>query len=307
MKTALLTLILVLTTLTAYSAHNIPGAQDGRIFRLGEFAEGCSTLVFEEGAVLREMPESNSQPVIRLKMGDRVKVFSKGKIVGRNGYEEWTYLAECESGGKTYSGYIWGGDLAKDAICEDIDGDGKQEMFLLGMRSLAGSSDYSKLAEVRALKNGRLVSAMQMKSTEIPQLPTYNYSLAFDAMLWQDKRSFSPEVYVFSVKFDPETANEPFGEAFIAWDGHSLIWVCRAQGIVYGEGAKPGESVKYDLIMMYGRDEALIKYGQYNLLRVIYTTTAKDKSQTVWCQDYKWTQGQFTKTEEYPMDNYNKE
>lgn len=74
-----------------------------------------------------------------------------------NGYGDIWYHVQGESPeGKAFTGYIWGGDIAKGWRRADLNGDGQPETLLLGISSRARRQPTDINAELRMADNGQL-------------------------------------------------------------------------------------------------------------------------------------------------------
>ncbi len=83
-----------------------------------------------------------------------------------NGYGDfWYHVKSSGASGKTISGYVWGGYIAKGWRKFDLTGDGKSEFVLLGVSSKPRKKLADIRAELRILQNGHL-----MHRKEIPGL-----------------------------------------------------------------------------------------------------------------------------------------
>ena len=74
-----------------------------------------------------------------------------------NGYGDiWYHVRGEDPEGCLFTGYIWGGDIAKGWRRADITGDGRPEFLMLGISSKTRREPTDINAEIRILQGGRL-------------------------------------------------------------------------------------------------------------------------------------------------------
>ena len=75
-----------------------------------------------------------------------------------NGYGDiWYHVRGKDLTGQSFTGYIWGGQIAKGWRSADLNGDGKPEFIMLGISSQTRKAPGDINAELRIVQDGRLL------------------------------------------------------------------------------------------------------------------------------------------------------
>jgi hypothetical protein len=124
-----------------------------------------STLyIFSNDAGLHQGPCKTSEKIHQLSQGEQVYNIAytdeyylpEDEI---NGYHDiWYHVTASDKNGKSVSGYVWGGDIAKGWRTIDISGDGKAEFLMLGVSSKERKELKDINAEIRILSDGELIA-----------------------------------------------------------------------------------------------------------------------------------------------------
>ncbi len=127
------------------------------------FQDESRLYVFSESAKVHQRPCRESAVITELAGGDAATNISYGEtwlpedII--NGYGDlWFHVCGKDANGKTFRGYLWGGDLARGWRQADITGDGHPEFIMLGIASLTRSEPSEMNAELRVFQNGHLLA-----------------------------------------------------------------------------------------------------------------------------------------------------
>jgi len=77
----------------------------------------------------------------------------------RLGYTDmWFHIKGKKADGQAFTGYIWGGDIAKGWRFADLNGDGQNELLLLGLPSKPRQSLTDIRAELRVTQQGKILT-----------------------------------------------------------------------------------------------------------------------------------------------------
>lgn len=108
-------------------------------------------------------PCRNSEVAARLPIGYAVSNIAyaddyylpEGEI---NGYGDiWYHVRGKDPHGHAFTGYIWGGEIAKGWRLVDLDGEGEAEFILLGVSSKTRKVPEDINAELRVVRRGQLI------------------------------------------------------------------------------------------------------------------------------------------------------
>ncbi len=125
-------------------------------------------LIFNEGTKVMSQPSWKSPVAAQLPAASTVinLAYPEGYIPQstRNGYSDiWHKVKGKTAGGKLFAGYVWGGDIAKGWRKSDLDGDGALETVALGLSATPRAEMTDIRAELRVIKNGKLLARKEIK------------------------------------------------------------------------------------------------------------------------------------------------
>ena len=147
-----------------------------------------------------------------------------------NGYGDiWYHVRGKDPAGKAFTGYIWGGQIAKGWRSVDLTGDGKAEFIMLGISSQTRKEPSDINAELRILQNGELIH-----QKTIPGLCVFE-DCASSPLL----RTFETSQGFTIVEASTMTVGCWAGieKSFFFWDGSNLQRVYHAEYTTHKEFA----------------------------------------------------------------------
>jgi hypothetical protein len=98
---------------------------------------GAIVPLFGDRAFVRVSPNTEADTVAQLKIGTEVKIIAKSEeVLTIGGYTENWYQVEFNDNG-TKSGYVWGGLLPKEFYSKDMNGNGQDDLVLIGKKGTA--------------------------------------------------------------------------------------------------------------------------------------------------------------------------
>ncbi len=242
--------------------------------QVAQLYEGQSKLyTFTSNTAVHQGPCRSSKVAAQLPMGHRVENIAYNDDLYLpedeiDGYGDiWYHVRGKDPQGKTFTGYIWGSQIAKGWRSTDIDGDGRAEFIMLGASSKPRKKPTDINAEIRIMRQGKLIAQQTIPGLCIfedcatsPMLRTFYTSQGFTIIeastmavgCWAGiERSFFywdgsslQRVYHAEYTTHREFANIPFvvngqvnaqlcqykGEG----DNYTPVWECRE--IKAGEG-----------------------------------------------------------------------
>lgn len=129
-----------------------------------QYKQGATLYVFGHDIKIYDGPCEQAKVVAEVEMGQTVK-----NLVGYdeamqvpedeiNGYGDiWYQVGGKDAQGKRFSGYLWGGHIAKAWTWHDFTGDQRRELVMLGLSPAPKRNISDIKAEIRVLQNGRLL------------------------------------------------------------------------------------------------------------------------------------------------------
>ncbi|MEZ5043193.1 MAG: hypothetical protein R2828_25075 [Saprospiraceae bacterium] len=129
-----------------------------------QYEKGALLYVFGHDIKVFNGPCEQAEVVTQLAMGQQVRnlvSFDEAFNVTEeeiNGYGDiWYQVGGKDKAGKTFSGYLWGGHLAKAWTLHDFTGDNRKELVMLGLSPSPKKSLKDIKAEIRILQDDHLL------------------------------------------------------------------------------------------------------------------------------------------------------
>jgi len=128
------------------------------------YADHSELYTFTGNTAVHQGPCRTSEVAARLPIGYRVEniAYNDDYYLPEDdvdGYGDiWYHVRGKDPRGKTFNGYIWGGQIAKGWRSSDLNGDGKAEFIMLGISSSPRKKPTDINAEVRILQEGQVIT-----------------------------------------------------------------------------------------------------------------------------------------------------
>jgi len=188
---------------------------------MGSLKDGEYYPVFGDVVNLRNGPSVKNDSVGKLTVGTKIQIVSKSDVkFTQNNYSDYWYQVKSNISGKEVRGFVWGGAISKAYVVKDFDGDKNPDMLLFGITNC--DEEMLKWAEVRLVKNGKIVSSLKFRiedfnESEEADKSEFVYSLGAEL--------FSPKMNSFSfLKLESfyEACDYPGFFYLFATDGKSV-------------------------------------------------------------------------------------
>ena len=76
-----------------------------------------------------------------------------------NGYtDQWLQVEGCDGEGNNFTGFVWGGHIAKGWRAYDLNRDGSQDLVMFGLNQQQRNAPEDLRAEIRLVANGQLIA-----------------------------------------------------------------------------------------------------------------------------------------------------
>lgn len=128
------------------------------------YEQGTQLLVFGHDVNIFDGPCETASVVTQVTMGQKVRNlvdYVEAIYVPEdelNGYGDiWYQVGGKDKHGKKFSGYLWGGHIAKAWTMHDFTGDNRKELVMLGVSPAPKRTVTDIKAEIRVLQGGNLL------------------------------------------------------------------------------------------------------------------------------------------------------
>lgn len=192
------------------------------------YTDGSQLISFVEDAPVRNSPSENSKQLGTLKLGQLVTnilvsvetaVFSV-----QQGYrEQWFRIETCTRDGNVFTGYVWGGHLAKSWQYFDLEGKGKNAIILLGLSDQQRQAPEDISAALKIVKDNRAISTIQLDGICLFE------DCSASSLLRVFDFKETHHTIVFESSIFTAGCLTGIDKVLVAWDGNQLQLIHRAE------------------------------------------------------------------------------
>ncbi|PTM15170.1 MAG: hypothetical protein DA408_00695 [Bacteroidetes bacterium] len=193
------------------------------------YEDGARLVSFTEKTPVRQYPNVQAAVAGYLGLGEVVTnqliPVARAVVSTEKGYQDqWFKVTACQATtGQTYTGYVWGGHLAKSWLYYDLDQDGTTELVALGLHLEQRRAPEDIQADLKVIHQGQLQA-----------------SLAIAGLCLFDDCGSSNLLRVYEISTQPrqvifETSTLTAGclvgvdKAFVSWDTNQLRLIYQAE------------------------------------------------------------------------------
>jgi hypothetical protein len=192
------------------------------------YLDGTQLISFVENTPVKQSPKSQSPTLGTLMLGQAVTNFSipvaKAVFSEHHGYrEQWFLVEACCADGNVYSGYVWGGFLAKSWQYFDLEGDGNKELIALGLSTNPRQAPEDIRASLKVIQNGKLVQALELEGICLFE------DCGASSLLRVFDFNTSDKTIVFESSIFTAGCLTGIDKALVAWDGQQLLLIHRGE------------------------------------------------------------------------------
>ena len=191
----------------------------------GKQVKDTVTYLFGDTVNVRQSPSTSAKTVDTLPIGTEIKIISDTTNEFKlNGYREVWYKIGYYNLKNVYKeGYIWGGLIAKAAVFFDSDKDGtKDELLLVGINQ---ANSERLVGEARVSKKNKMIASATYDPIGSEGCTACGYSISVKPV---DCGAFTPEILMFSIRFEFGACDISQGNVLMAYSGNNLIQAIRA-------------------------------------------------------------------------------
>lgn len=212
-------------------------AQSNKITFYGQLKKNKLVPTFGDNINVRSRANLNSAIVAKLPAGIFVKIIENTKRpLLLNGYQENWYLIRFRWKGRFKSGYVWGALLSKSFL------QSSDKKLLITMSFTGRKANGQKIAELRLVKDRKIISKLQF--TPIEDSPSKIFSYSTQAQWKPSFKALSRKVRFFSFRFIYGACDYPNGEViFILTASNQLLY-----GLTATESTGEAGSSQYSFI-----------------------------------------------------------
>jgi hypothetical protein len=209
---------------SAFSAEEVK-----RIYS-AEFEKNAVTYIFGENTNVRKSGKIEAGNIVaKLEAGRKVKILSKGSEYTIDGFTQNWYEIEYESGGKTGTGFVWGGFLAMAFVFTDGEEKGGAGIALAGIKKYSLKEGFT--GELRMCENGKIISRAEfvphnMAGGEKQSAYTYGVSASISG-----PAGLAGVKNIIKVSCVYEACGYPNGSSYFAWDGKDVKYITKDEYI----------------------------------------------------------------------------
>ncbi|MBX2875346.1 MAG: hypothetical protein KTR30_24730 [Saprospiraceae bacterium] len=172
MRTLLITFALISVQSLGFSQERLVGEDYNAYYdwfnkyskTAEQYEQGSTLYVFGHDIKIFQGPCEDAKVVTKVKMGQTVKNmvdYTEAMQVPEdeiNGYGDiWYQVGGKDANGKRFSGFLWGGHIAKAWAYHDFTGDQRKELVMLGLSPAPKRNVTDIKAEIRILQKGNLL------------------------------------------------------------------------------------------------------------------------------------------------------
>lgn len=192
------------------------------------YTEGSQLIAFVDQASVRKSPSENSKKLGTLKLGQAVTniIISVEDAVFsvQQGYrEQWFHIEACNVDGNVYTGYVWGGHLAKSWQYFDLENNGRKALIALGLSDQQRQAPEDIRASLKIIKDGRLASALELDGICLFE------DCGASSLLRVFDFKKTHQTIVFEASIFTTGCLTGIDKALIAWDGLQMQLIHQAE------------------------------------------------------------------------------
>ncbi len=127
------------------------------------YVGGSSLYIFTNDTPVHSRPTLKASITTQLPIGTKVTNigypnynFPEDNIGGYG--DIWHHVKGTTPAGKAFSGYVWGGNIAKSWAFNDLNGDQQKELILLGISAQRRTNLPDIKADIRIISEGKLIA-----------------------------------------------------------------------------------------------------------------------------------------------------
>ena len=203
--------------------------EDKRIYS-AEFEKNAVTYIFGENTNVRRSGRIEAgNIVVKLEAGRKVKILSKGAEHTIDGFTQNWYEIEYEAGGKTGTGFVWGGFLAMAFVFMGGEEKGGAAIALTGIKKYSQKEGFT--AELRVCENGKVMSRVEfiphnMAGGEKQSAYSYGVSASMTG-----PAGLAGVKNIIRINCAYEACGYPNGSSYFAWDGKETKYIMKDEYI----------------------------------------------------------------------------
>ncbi|MBK7476014.1 MAG: hypothetical protein IPI11_08355 [Haliscomenobacter sp.] len=192
------------------------------------YSDQSALLIFNEGTKVMAQPNWKSTVLAQLPMASTVTnlAYPEGLIPQgtRKGYSDiWHKVKGNDQSGRPFTGYVWGGDIAKGWRKADLNGDGALETLVLGLSPNPRTEMTDIRAELRVIEHGKLLARKEIKGLCLFK------DCDTSPLLRILSDPAHPEVRFFETSTLFEGCETGIERAFFLWDGSEIQLIYHAE------------------------------------------------------------------------------
>ncbi|GJM34319.1 MAG: hypothetical protein DHS20C18_33200 [Saprospiraceae bacterium] len=192
------------------------------------YTDGSALYIFGQSSPVYSHPTLNSSVLLSLPIGKEVTnigykayQYPEDEIGGYG--DIWYQVKGVSDSGKTFKGFVWGGNIAKSWTFSDLNGDNKNELIMLGISSQKRKNLQDIKADIKIISAGKL-----MAQTTVPGLCVFEDCTA-SALIRVLKDQPYPGIFIFEASTMTIGCYAGIEKAFYFWNGQQLETVFHAE------------------------------------------------------------------------------
>lgn len=192
------------------------------------YLDGTQLISFMENTPVKQLPQTNSRTLGTLALGQTVTNFSipvdKAVYSEHHGYrEQWFKVEACSADGNVYTGYVWGGFLAKSWQYFDLEEKGTKSLIALGLSTNPRQAPEDIRAMLKIIQNGKLIQALELDGICLFE------DCGASSLLRIFDFNTSDQTIVFESSIFTAGCLTGIDKALVAWDGQQLTLIHRGE------------------------------------------------------------------------------
>lgn len=192
------------------------------------YLDGAQLISFVEDAPVMKSPQAKGHAMGKLALGQVVTNLAipveKAVFSEQYGYrEQWFLVEACSADRNVYTGYIWGGYLAKSWQYFDLEGDGSKELIALGLSTNERQAPEDIRASLKIIEQGKEVKALELEGICLFE------DCGASSLLRIFDLNTSDQTIVFESSVFTAGCLTGIDKALVAWDGQELQLIHRGE------------------------------------------------------------------------------
>ena len=141
-----------------------------------------------------------------------------------HGYrEQWFLVEACSATGNVFTGYVWGGFLAKSWQYFDLEGNGTKELIALGLSTNPRQAPEDIRASLKVIENGKLLQTLELEGICLfEDCDASSLLRIFDFNTSDHTMVFESSVFTLGCLAGID-------KVLVAWDGQQLSLIHRGE------------------------------------------------------------------------------